>query len=97
MDPRLRRAVGELLADVEATSDAMDRADASGWLVVCVCLESIQNDEPNCVVGCYGPFESPEVALIEAARHQATSLHDPGEPGWAHLVKPLYPPVEWRE
>lgn len=101
MDAGFRREVGALLAQVEVTSDAMDRADASGWLVVCVDLESIEHGESDCVVGCYGPFATPEEALVEAGRHDATSLDkthlsEPGEPGWVHLVKPLYPPVRWR-
>lgn len=100
--PRYFRAgVGELLAAAIATSDAMDRNDASGWLVVCVDLESVAEGEADSIVGCYGPFDSPEEALVEAGRHQATSLdttslHEPGEAGWAHFVKPLYPPVKFR-
>jgi hypothetical protein len=83
---------GDLLARVEATSDAMDRRDASGWLVVCIDLECIELGESDAVVGCYGPYDSPEEALIAAGRHATTSLPlAPGEKGWAHLVKPLYP------
>lgn len=89
--------IGDLLARVEATSDAMDRADASGWLVVCVDLENVQHGEADCVVGCYGPFASPEEALVEAGRHQATSLEVGDGPGWAHFVKPCFPPNEWKE
>lgn len=97
-----RRAIGELLARVYETSDAMDRRDASGWVVVCVDLESVQRGEPDCIVGCYGPLDTPEEALVEAGKHDATSLNkthlaEPGEPGWAHFVKPLFPRIEWKE
>lgn len=98
----MRRALGELIARVEETSDAMDRADASGWLVVCIDLESLEHDEADCVVACYGPFNTPEEALVEAGKHQATSLDkthlaEPGEAGWMHFVKPLFPPVAFKD
>lgn len=86
MDP----GFGDLLARVEATSDAMDRRDASGWLVVCTDLEAGEDN----IVGCYGPFPSPEDALIELQRQVETSLPvGEDEAGWGHFVKPLYPPV----
>jgi hypothetical protein len=96
-----RRELGDLIARVEETSNAMDRRDASGWLVVCVDLEAVAFGEADTIVACYGPFATPEIALIEAGRHQATSLSEthlaePGEPGWAHFVKPLFPPIEWK-
>lgn len=86
---------GEFLAKVEATMDEMDRQDASGWLVVCIDLDAVSRDEPDVVVGCYGPFASPEEALVEAGHHQATSLPT-DDAGWAHLIKPLFPPVRWK-
>lgn len=90
-----RRAIGELLARVYETSDAMDKRDASGWLVVCVDLEAVEHGEPDCIVGCYGTFDTPEEALVEAGKHDATSLETPA--GWAHFVKPLFPRIEWKE
>ena len=92
-----RRELGELMARVEETADAMDRRDAKGWLVVCLDLE-----EPVSVVACYGPFPEPEQALIEAARQAETSLDrtylaEPGEPGWSHVVVPLFEPVFVKE
>lgn len=87
-DSDLARAAREFLGEVEAVSDAMDRREASGWLVICVDLES------NDIVAAYGPFDTPEQTLIEAGKHDATSL--PDEPGWEHVVKPLFPPVKWR-
>lgn len=84
-------SLGDLIADVEATSNAMDRRDAKAWLVVCVDLECVQLNESDCVVACYGPFESPEEALVAAGKLQSTSLKVPaGDPGWAHLVKPMF-------
>lgn len=84
------RAARDFLADVETATDMIDRIEATGWLVICVDLES------NDIVGAYGTFDTPEQALIEAGKHQATSLDEPGEAGWQHVVKPLYPPVKWR-
>lgn len=92
-DSDLVRAARDFLGEVEAVEGAVERMEASGWLVVCIDLES------DDIVGAYGPFETPEQALIESGRHQATSLGElvePGEAGWRHVVKPLFPPVRWR-
>jgi hypothetical protein len=88
--------LGELIARVEATADEMDRRDASGWVVVCVDLEAVEHGEPDSIVACYGPCDTPEEALVAAGKLDATSLDkthlaEPGEPGWAHFVKPLFP------
>jgi hypothetical protein len=93
----LKRALGSLIARVEETCDAMDRRDASGWLVICVDLEAVVEGEKDSIVAAYGPFATPEEALVEAGRHQGTSLDvEPGDAGWAHFVKPLFPPIEWK-
>lgn len=88
---------GQFIFEIEKTSDEMDRADATGWLVVCIDNEAVHRGEEDCVVGCYGPFATPEEALVEAGRHDSTSLPlEDDDLGWTHLIKPLYSPVNWR-
>ena len=98
MDERENAALTRLLFDIDRLHDHMERQDALAWLVVCVDHDSIQRGDPNCVVGTYGPFSSPEEALVEAGKHDANSLErDEGDPGWSHLIRPLYPPVTWKD
>jgi hypothetical protein len=92
------RHLGVFMAEIEHTSNEMDRADAIGWLVVCIDDEAVARGDTDCVVGCYGIFHSPEEALVEAGKHDAdlANVDLQGDPGWTHLIKPLYAPKEDR-
>jgi hypothetical protein len=89
-DPEVQRAVRELYAEVSEQMDRMAREDASGWMVVCIDLEP-----PPSPTLTFGPFVTPEAALIEAAKHAEESkrFHDPGEHGWKYEVVPNWPPA----
>lgn len=97
MDP-FGRALGDFMFEIEKLSHEMDKEDATGWLVVCVDDAAVARGEEDCVMGCYGPFDSPEEALVEAGIHDkeiAEMLeHNPDEHGWHHLIKPMYPPTQ---
>jgi hypothetical protein len=75
--------------------EQFQRREARGWLVMCWDRQDVEDEGmtfASCVVGCYGPFDTPEQALIECGKHDASS-----QPGFENVIVPLYPPVRWRE
>ena len=99
MDERQNHALSQLLFDIDRMQDHMERKNALAWLVVCIDDEAVQKGDVNCVVATYGPFASPEDALVEAGKHDATGLRmNADEPiGWSHLIRPLYAPVDRKD
>jgi hypothetical protein len=88
------RGVREFMAEIAVAIDRAERAEASGFVVLVIDTEG---DSLREVVG---PFSTPEDALLEAGRldadpHRGTRPAD-GEPGWRHVVLPLYPPDDPR-
>lgn len=62
--------------------------EARAFVVVTV------DQEDGAVLCATGPFEEAEAALAQAGRdHAAWERHaEPGEPGWDHVVVPLWEP-----
>ncbi len=90
MDDEIR---DRLLASLELAHERFQRREATGWLVICFDEEPPDpEDGRHVIVGAYGPFSSPEGALIEAGRHDAAS-----EYGFRNEVIPLYAPVDWKD
>ncbi len=90
MDDDIRQ---RLIASLEIAHERFQRREASGWLVLCYDEEPPDpSDDSKIVVGCYGPFASPEEALVQAGKHDAAS-----EYGFSNVVVPLYPPVDWKD
>lgn len=70
--------------------------NADGWGVVVIDTETGEAGS------FYGPFHTPEEALVQAADfdrdpHSGTAPAD-GSPGWKHVVVPMFnPPTKRRE
>jgi len=82
----------ELLVDMEISHQRFQRREALAWLVLCYDSEQIEEHGADAIAGTYGPFPSPEEALVQAGKHDASSMD-----GFANVVIPLYPPVNWRD
>jgi hypothetical protein len=80
-----------LLRSLELAHERFQRREASAWLVLCMDDESPEDRGPE-FVGTYGPFATPEEALVECGKHDASSLD-----GFKNYVSPLYPPVLWKD
>ncbi len=90
MDDELSR---RLMASLELAHERFQRREAIAWLIICHDEEPPDPDDgPNVIVGAYGPFASPEEALVEAGRHDAAS-----EYGFRNEVIPLFTPVQWKD
>jgi len=86
----LLQGVRELIADAHAMSDEADRREAAGWLVVTV------DDEDGKVIHAHGDFDTPEQALVYAAKLDAECARQIGgtdEPGWTNTVAPRFVPT----
>jgi hypothetical protein len=81
-----------LLASLELAHDDYQRRTALAWLVLCYDEEAIKDGDHDGIVGCYGPFASPEETLIEKVKHDAAS-----EEGFANVIVPLYAPIRWKD
>jgi hypothetical protein len=88
MDERLAQ---RLLINLEIAHDEFQRREALAWLILSYDGDYDVREEAGAIVGAYGPFDSPEEALIQKTRHDASSLE-----GFVNVIVPLYPPVEWR-
>lgn len=88
-----QRDVGDFMGEIFAREQQQREDEASGWLVAVTDLE-----DPTHLVSAYGPFDSPEAALIAAGEMDAcphTGAHPvDGETGWRHEVVPLFAYVE---
>ncbi len=82
-----------LIASLEIAHDRFQRREAIAWLVICYDEEPPDPEDGRpVIVGAYGPFASPEEALVQVGKHDASS-----EYGFRNEVIPLYPPVEWKD
>jgi hypothetical protein len=82
-----------LLASLELAHERFQRREAMAWLVLCYDEEPPDPEDGRYViVGAYGPFASPEEALVECGKHDASSGF-----GFRNEVVPLYPPVAWKD
>jgi hypothetical protein len=79
-----------LLQSLEIAHERFQRREATAWLILSVDDEAPEGDPE--FVGAYGPFASPEEALVECGKHDATSLE-----GFRNHIIPLYPPVLWKD
>ena len=86
------RLAQQLLIDLEIAHDRFQRREALAWLVLCYDTDHAGDSFTEAAIGCYGPFGSPEVALIEKVKHDASSID-----GFVNVIVPLYPPVEWKD
>ncbi len=90
MDDQTR---AKLIASLELAHDRFQRREAIAWLVLCYDEEPPDpEDDGPVIVGAYGPFVSPEEALVECGKHDNSS-----ESGFRNEVIPLYPPVQWKD
>ncbi len=88
MDEEIAR---QLIASLEIANMRYQQREASAWLVLC------WDEDPEIgsgfeIVGTYGPFATPEEALVQCGKHDACS-----EFGFKNEVVPLYPPVDWKD
>ncbi len=81
-----------LIAALEIAHERFQRREAMAWLVICYDEDPPDEDGRHVIIGAYGPFASPEEALVQAGKHDAAS-----EFGFRNEVIPLYPPVEWKD
>jgi hypothetical protein len=81
-----------MLAGLELAHEEYQRRTALAWLVLCYDEEAIKDGDHDGIVGCYGPFASPEETLIEKVKHDAAS-----EEGFANVIVPLYAPIRWKD
>jgi hypothetical protein len=81
-----------LLASLELAHDDYQRRTATAWLVLCYDEEAMAGHDRTGIVGCYGPFASPEETLIEKTKHDVASVE-----GFVNVIVPLYAPVPWRD
>ncbi len=90
MDDDIRQ---RLLASLEIAHERFQRREATAWLVICWDEEPPDpEDGKHVLVGAYGPFASPEEALVQCGKHDASSGY-----GFRNEVIPLYPPVLWKD
>jgi hypothetical protein len=89
MDERIAK---KLLVDLEIAHFNFQRREAMAWLVMCYDTSLEVSEETDGIVGAYGPFGSPEEALVECGKHDNASL-----PDFKNVVIPLYPPVVWKD
>lgn len=86
--------VRALFAEMRAMSDRMDAREASGFVVIVIDMDTPAGK----IVHAVGPEATPEQALALAAqldRDPLTGLHPAdGEPGWRHMVVPLFPATD---
>jgi hypothetical protein len=92
MDEWMRQ---QLLASLDIAHEQFQRREAIGWLVMSWDRQDVEQEGVSfgsSIVGCYGPFASPEEALVECGKHDNSS-----QSGFENVIVPLYPPVEWKE
>lgn len=84
----------KVLLGLQILHEQYQRREATAWLVLCFADDDDSADLPfaECIVGTYGPFASPEEALVEAGKHDSSGLE-----GFTNVIVPLYPPVKWRD
>lgn len=81
-----------LIGALEIAHEQFQRREATAWLVMSYDAEMLEEFGNEAVVGCYGPFATPEEALLQAGKHDSSSLE-----GFKNVIVPLYPPVEWKD
>jgi hypothetical protein len=89
MDEHLR---DRLLMGLEILHGQFQRREATAWLIVCYDGELDPREHTDGIVGAYGPFATPEEALIELVKHDESS-----DPAFKNVIVPLYPPVLWKD
>ena len=82
----------KLLIELEIAHDRFQRREALAWLVLCYEPAALAAGHEDAIVGTYGPFSSPEEALIQKTKHDDASLE-----GFVNVIVPLYPPVQWKD
>ena len=84
-----------ILAYLDIAHEQFQRREAVGWLILSWDKQDVEQEGvplATAIVGCYGPFATPEEALVQAGKHDASSL-----PGFDNILVPLYAPVEWKD
>jgi hypothetical protein len=90
MDDNLRE---RLIIGLEMLHDQFQRKEALAWLVLCYHEEAERElGLSECIVGTYGPYATPEEALVEVGKHDNHS-----DEGFKNVIIPLYPPVRWKD
>lgn len=89
MDPQMKAAVRDLMVELRTQVAESELADATGWLIVCL-------DEETTRRTYHGPVESPEHALIAAAKWEAelNAANGPSDPPWRVTVEPCFSAVD---